>query len=365
MSDICIGVKKDGNNCSFKKKIGNYCGVHAPKITSVLTPSINTNTPTPIILNTTYNPSFPIPKILGITNIPQQFKLLQPTLTESKTNPKIFRQEVFDPPEHGPAITITFSSVVENHVGMEKIGIERGGYSVNELIEAKEKLEKLGAICEYINLNDALIGSEYENKGEEAGVLIIRNGVDLFLEGSGLTADDMWRELNAFPWDNKYFDRRRGRVLNKHARENVCFGDQSQIADFEHAKGTVIAFDSVPATKIVREKLPFLFGEKSDALLAEGNRYVDVSTGGIHAHGDKCRPGVIGMRIGKNFPLHFHWFHRSNPIGLRVQLKLNNKDMYIMSSKAVGRDWRSPSKITLRHMAGAPKYLMFKPKKEK
>ena len=36
---------------------------------------------------------------------------------------------------------------------------------------------------------------------------------------------------------------------------------------------------------------------------------------------------------------------------------LNTGDIYIMSEKAVGSDWRKSSMYTLRHAAGSNKYL--------
>ena len=37
-------------------------------------------------------------------------------------------------------------------------------------------------------------------------------------------------------------------------------------------------------------------------------------------------------------------------------IQLNHGDMYIMSEKAVGNDWKLKNKPTLRHAAGAAKY---------
>ena len=55
-------------------------------------------------------------------------------------------------------------------------------------------------------------------------------------------------------------------------------------------------------------------------------------------------------------PMHFQWFYRHKPIGKRVILSLNHGDIYIMSEKAVGTDWKYSSFPTLRHAAGSSKY---------
>jgi len=61
-------------------------------------------------------------------------------------------------------------------------------------------------------------------------------------------------------------------------------------------------------------------------------------------------------------PFHFQWFQNSKPIGTRIKLILNHGDMYIMSEKAVGFDWKKRKIPTLRHAAGSEKYLTIKKK---
>ena len=43
-----------------------------------------------------------------------------------------------------------------------------------------------------------------------------------------------------------------------------------------------------------------------------------------------------------------------------INIGLNDGDVYIMSEKAVGADWKLRSKYTIRHAAGAKKYLSLK-----
>lgn len=263
------------------------------------------------------------------------------------------------------AITITYSECIENHAGMQKLGtIEKEGFTLEDLSMSLYKFEKLGAVCELHNLCDALDGTEHEDQSEEAYILIIRKGVDILLKGSGNdNSSDMMTELTAFKWDTKAF--MRGQVKNKIARENVCISDESQEADYESGKGTVIPFDDVPCTKYIRTKLGEILGDKGKDLLAEGNKYNDVSVNGIGFHGDSERIKVVAVRLGASFPLHYQWFLRFNPVGERIKFILNNGDMYIMSHYATGNNWKQSSKLTLRHAAGANKYLTIKPKKEK
>ena len=103
-------------------------------------------------------------------------------------------------------------------------------------------------------------------------------------------------------------------------------------------------------------------GNKAWNLEAEGNLYYDPSKCGISFHGDAERRKVVAVRLGGDLPLHYQWFQRSKPIGERMKFTLNHGDLYIMSEKAVGTDWKKRIKSTLRHAAGAEKYLKIKGK---
>ena len=49
--------------------------------------------------------------------------------------------------------------------------------------------------------------------------------------------------------------------------------------------------------------------------------------------------------------LYFNWFHKHKSVGNMLKIDLNNGDMYIMSEKAVGTDWKKKNIYTLRHSA--------------
>jgi hypothetical protein len=244
-------------------------------------------------------------------------------------------------------ITLTFSESVENHAKMQIIGNKaKRGYSVELL---KNLSEKYGG--EYIDLRgwlpiDVQIDETIEK--EEAGILIIRNGVEKIF---GIKKEEIYEEQKNLEADKKCF--MYGRVVNKHARHNLCFSDFSQEPDYENKKGRVIDFkdDRVKLTKMVRDGLVEL-GEGFEKLNAEGNYYYDIEKTFIGFHGDGERRCVVGVRIGESFPLHYQWYYKSEKIGEMCTLKLNGGDVYIMSEKAVGNDWKIKNKYTLRHAAG-------------
>jgi hypothetical protein len=254
----------------------------------------------------------------------------------------------------GPAITITFGDCAENHVGMQKLGqAVTSGFSYGDMAQAKQFFENLSAKCELYNLGEALEGKNEEH--EPAWVLIIRGGVEKLLGDTGMTSETLTQQLLSLSWDSKA--KMYGRVVDKHARHNLCFSEEAQQPDYEKGQGTVIAFDSIPILRNIREKLPEVLGQKANKLVAEGNLYYDSSVCGIGFHGDAERHIVVALRLGETIPLHYQWFKQHKPIGERVKLSIDSGDMYIMSAKAVGTDWKKPSIMTLRHAAGAEKFL--------
>jgi hypothetical protein len=187
----------------------------------------------------------------------------------------------------------------------------------------------------------------------EAYVLVVKGGVD-YLLSKGAT-DKMYDEQIAQSPDKQA--KMRGRVVNKHARWNLCYSDYDQCANFEEGQGTVVHFNKVPFTK----KLRNIFSKAVNSTLqAESNVYYDQKKCGIGFHGDAERSITIGVRLGPCIPMHFQWFHRFKPIGDRCKLDLNHGDIYFMCEKATGRDWKMSSKLTLRHAAGCAKYTTIK-----
>ena len=153
-----------------------------------------------------------------------------------------------------------------------------------------------------------------------------------------------------------------GRVVQKHARHNLCFAEDAQEPDYASGKGRVVAFGDLPGLSKVRQSLPLFFGMKGEQMVCEGNRYYDISKTGIGYHGDAERRKVIAVRLGANFPLQYQWFREGEPIGLPIRLNLHHGDVYVMSQKAAGTDWKKKKDFTLRHAAGADKYLQTKTK---
>ena len=232
--------------------------------------------------------------------------------------------------------TLTFSESDENHAGMQIIGEKaKEGFNENFLRDLANEFG--GEIIELSN-----------GDKPDACVIIFHNGLyNLF----GINPDDLYLEQDALEKDKKAF--MYGRVVNKNARHNLCFADFDQDSQFEEGKGTVVNFNKLPLLNELRESFHVLFGDQFAQLFAEGNYYYDVNKTFIGWHGDTERSKVIGVRLCADFPIHYRWYTAGSPSGEIITRILKHGDIYIMSGKASGNDWKKRSlKWTLRHSAG-------------
>lgn len=254
-------------------------------------------------------------------------------------------------------ITITYGDQAENHKGMQIIGeLAEKGFSHQDLLNAKEKFEKLGCISELLDLRVSVKNEEIKVNLEPAYVLIVRNAIDVILKDIEKTSDNMYDEQKILNVDKKAL--MYGRVVNKHARHNLCFSNKSQEPDYVNGKGRIVSFDDVPLTNYVRKKISEIIGDIGQDLQAEGNYYYDRDKCGIGYHGDSERLKVIAVRLGKPIPLCFLWFYKNKYVdGITYISDLKNGDIYIMSEKATGNDWKKKNIYTLRHSAGCGKYI--------
>ena len=187
-----------------------------------------------------------------------------------------------------------------------------------------------------------------------AAVLVWHDGVSEILKEIGKMKDDLFQEQAQLEHDKKAFIY--GRVVNKHARWNLCFDDVGHEPEYEEGKGRVVPYSEVPLTKYLKDSLSRYFGPKANDVKCEANYYYDKSKCGIGFHGDSERRKVIGIRLGATMDMHWQWFRDGVVAGDRTILPLNGGDIYIMSEKAVGTDWKSKKIYTLRHATGCEKF---------
>jgi len=245
-------------------------------------------------------------------------------------------------------ITLTFGDMAENHVGMEQIGARVAKGQGVHLADLKAIL----LTCRAAGIQTKL---HVLNKPDQppAYLLIIKKGVDALL-GPGSTAA-LFAEQAALDHDKKALMYKQ--VRNKKARWNLCFSEEGHEPAYEEGKGRVVAYDDVPLTRALHAALPSWFGAKAEGLQCEGNYYYDAASCGIGYHGDTERRRVFAVRLGLTIPICFQWFQRGEPIGPCQQFDVEDGDIYIMSEKTVGTDWKSRVVPTLRHAAGAAAYI--------
>lgn len=249
-------------------------------------------------------------------------------------------------------ITLTFGDQAENHVGMEQLGemVKEGeGFQYQDLVDIYHTFTEKGVNAELYHLHDELDAVSEDIKPAPAYLLVLRKATEAFEEDTAT----LWKEQAALPVDKKAF--MYGRVVNKHARWNLCFDDEPHDPDYSNGKGRVVGYDQVPHLRHIIQQFPYMFGAKGSNLKGEGNYYYN-TTCGIGFHGDSERRKVIALRLGATMSLYYQWYHHGQPIGPRIQIQLHDGDMYVMSEKAVGTDWKKKTVCTLRHAAGADKF---------
>ena len=253
---------------------------------------------------------------------------------------------------------ITFGEVAILHIGGKEYGNGRlsHGFSTKEL----QKIASENDNTEYINLSDKLPNKLRSDN--DAGVLIFRsnnNSKDkkFTLGLNKKEADKLYAEQESINYDTKYWDNRRKTTLNKRARYNIVFGKNQIEHSNDYKQNSVIAFSNLKYLNRVRKRLKLILGDKAKKLNAEGNEYFHDKSG-IGYHGDAERKIVICISLGKPTTLRYHWRlpgsseHTLQPI----DIKLNHGDVYVMSEKATGYDWKSRSKVRVVHSAG-DKYI--------
>lgn len=249
--------------------------------------------------------------------------------------------------------TLTFGDRAENHKGMQIMGeAATEGFTLEDLMRAQLWFQNHGVTAVIYDLRHQL-PEELRGQAQEAYFLHAPSGVS-----SLVSPDELYHEQNALPKDTQAF--MYGRVVNKKARHNLCFGPIAQEPNYEQKQGRVVAFDQVPLLNRIKEALPEIIGAKGNNMMIEGNYYYDINKCYIGYHGDSERKKVIAARLGASFPLHYQWFYQSKAVGNPSQLVLNHGDIYVMSEKAVGSDWKRRSILTLRHAAGDQKHLKIK-----
>ena len=193
---------------------------------------------------------------------------------------------------------ITFGETAILHVGGKEFGSKthKNGFSVDDLKLISTKLKNYS---EYISLSDNL--PKELQKDNDAGVLVIRcnnNPSNNVLSVSRFFADKLYSEqkLNVV-YDDKYWDNRRSKTLNKR-RKNIIFGNTEIQHSDDYTQPSIKSFSKLPFLMKIKNKLQDALGEKASDLQAEGNHYHH-TTSGMSYHGDSERKMSNLSEFGK------------------------------------------------------------------
>lgn len=271
-------------------------------------------------------------------------------------------------------ISLTFGDSGENNIGT--LGSVGSGIKIKNIKSLREYFQKLGKVVETYNLGKKT--DEYSTKYKNvpsyfvkdgvitwtAKVLVIRNYLD------SKNANMLYQTLYKADWDKQYFDIKRGKVLNKNARHNLVIVDGvEQEPDYENKKDRILdtfkimTDDDVPIFANIKAQLNKDINEgtntnKGDDLICEANHYFDINKCGIGYHGDTERRKVFCLSLGKTSTVVWQWYKNGKAIeNETTEIKINHGDLYIMSEKAVGYDWKTKKFHTIRHAAGCSKYI--------
>ena len=243
---------------------------------------------------------------------------------------------------------ITFGEVAILHIGGKEYGKGRleHGFTTDELKKIAEDYDN----SEYVSISDKLPRQLRTNN--DAGILIFRsvsnnkNNKDKKFV-LGLTKKE------ADKYDQKYWDNRRQKTLNKRARYNIVFGKNKIEHSKDYKQCSIAKFSDLKYLNRFRKRLKLVLGNKTKKLNAEGNKYFH-DKAGIGYHGDAERKIVICLSLGKPTTLRYHWrLPGSSEHTLEsTDINLNHGDVYVMSEKATGWDWKLRSKVRVVHGAG-------------
>jgi len=277
-------------------------------------------------------------------------------------------------------------------------------WSAIDIENCQAMLSRLGfSVRSPMELNHLLPPKALRKSGEpveRANVLVWPQcGQELGIDMDALLETLNGTKMDCVKWSRRAAPESHG-LQNKIARHNACFTDlQETVFDpdpgdvsntavrHKHPKNATIKFTNfkfqgeLAAFRLRFARILGPFGYKVHRQFAELNKYYDASCGiGWHGdvergHGDRAG-SVNCLKVGRAIPLCFGWYRNSRPVpgpsDLPVSghfpmatkkgkgwqsttavrsLLLGHGDLYMMSRKAVGHDWKKKD-YALRHSAG-------------
>lgn len=117
---------------------------------------------------------------------------------------------------------------------MQKIGqIADEGFTKDDLIQAQKVFKENGCIDSTLFDLNPNLPEKMRDESDPASFLVVRNGISILLNKKKLSVDHLEFEQKSLTPDTKFYNSRTKKVLNKHARYNLCFAEKDQVANYE------------------------------------------------------------------------------------------------------------------------------------
>lgn len=243
-------------------------------------------------------------------------------------------------------VTITLGKQYEVENGES---IPNDGFNLDDLNKAKHYFDSIGCDTQIVHLNKYL----HDNiKTDDAYVLMVKQALQKMI---GDRLDKLYDEqLNLNVNTKGLFY---GKVLNLKSRQYICIRKNSRIPDYENGISRHLSFEDTPLLNEIKTMLGDNIIPEFVDYDVENNYYSNAARCGLGFHGDTGRNKIMGIRMGQPFPLFFQWYVKRQSISPYIKLMFEHGDIYMMSDKATGHDWKVTSDPYLKHAAGYEKYL--------
>lgn len=214
------------------------------------------------------------------------------------------------------SITLTFSSpsgtIVEPHMLV--------------------KLQGLHKKSSIIDLNKILL--QFDNRRTEiATILVIPNYV----------TNDLYQTLLSIDWDKKVL--LRNKVVNRVGKYVISINNEAQEPNYEQGQYRVVSYNELEDLKVVKNNLEKI---AKHHLLCRGDYNYNHEKLKLKYQGGKVN-NMMCIHLGDPIQLSYKWFFSNKPVSESTGFTLNHGDLYIMSEKATGHDYKLKKNPILKH----------------
>lgn len=184
-----------------------------------------------------------------------------------------------------------------------------------------------------IDLNKKLLQFD-DRRTEIATVLVLPNYAN----------NNLYQTLLAIDWDKKIL--LRNKVVNRVGKYAISIDDTGKEPNYEENKYRVIAYDDVEEVRDLKDNLSKIF--KQDRLSCKGEYNYNHEKLKLKYQGAKVN-NMMCIHLGDPIQMSFKWYFANKPASDSMEFTLNHGDLYIMSEKATGHDYKLKKNPILKH----------------